>query len=141
MNLNDFIGKNIMSAMEAIKLLTPIVEYSKIEDDEFVKAPELGFYIQSKNGSGFVSGYRIYIEGCKPYYPINNQLMGEYKNIKYLADLVDRFGNPVKNIPSIKIPGIDKTLPGKKFINGNMSILAHYHDDQSISYVSVKVES
>lgn len=138
MDLSKFIGKPIMYALEKIKLMSHIVEYSKVEGDEFVKAPELGFYLQSKDGTGIVSAYRIYLELSPPYYPASEKIKGNYSTLVTVGDAINFFGQPIKDIPSIKIPGGGVTLPGKKFIYKNINIFVHYKKDNSLSYIHVK---
>lgn len=44
MDLNKFLGEPIIPTLNSLKSEFPIVEYSKVEDDEFVKLPEQGFF-------------------------------------------------------------------------------------------------
>src|SRR5690606_20320860 len=124
--------------LENIKSISPVVEYSKVGDDEFVKVPELGCYVQSKGGAGISSAYRIYYEHSHPYFPASEDMKGDYSKLKKIDDAERLFGKSIKDIPSIKIPGGDRTLPGKKFIDKNLNILAHYNQDETISYIHVR---
>lgn len=51
-------------------------------------------------------------------------------------------GQPSKAIPSIKIPGIEPTLPGFKFIDvgANLIVYAHYDNSGDLVYIHVEQE-
>ena len=67
MNLNNYFNKHILEVLQDFKKIYPIVEFSHIEDDEFLKVPEEGFYLQASNGSNLISSYRIYIHPIDGY--------------------------------------------------------------------------
>ena len=62
MDLNKFFDEPVIATLSSLKSEFPIVEYSKVEDDEFIKFPEQGFYLQSTNNTSVISQYRIYIK-------------------------------------------------------------------------------
>lgn len=139
MELSDFFGKSIMSVLEQIKLMSPVVEYSKIESDEFVKAPELGFYLHAPDGDGVVAAYRIFFSKYDEYFPADNKIKSEYKNFKSTSDFSAAYGNPLKTIRSIKIPGREPTLPGEMYKSESRTMFVyHYPNDNEIIYVHVE---
>ncbi|QPG04612.1 hypothetical protein IT774_10235 [Salinimonas marina] len=140
MGIRNYLGVNIMAALGKLKNKIAMLEYVKIDSDEFLKAPESGFYLQSKDSSGVISGCRIFIKEDEPYLPASENLKGEYKNFRTLNDLEKKYGPAIKDIPSVKIPGVKPTLPGKKFEDGDVAILAHYSADKELVFIHLKMK-
>lgn len=139
MDLSVFLGQPISDALESVKKLTGIVEYSKVEGDEFVKAPEMGFYLQSKDGVGVVSAYRIYMDSCDPYFSAPDEVKGEFQGCDDVFDVEKILGQPVRNIPSVKIPGGNNTLRGKMYSWRNFRVMAHFDDGDNLVYLHFKM--
>lgn len=140
MDLNNFLGKSIISTLSILKSEFPIVEYSKIEDDEFIKLPEQGFYLQSKKNRSIISDYRIYIQPSEQYFRLAQNISNKYSNISNIEELQKLLGQPSKAIPSIKIPGIEPTLPGFKFldVDANLIVSAYYNTSDDIVHIHIK---
>lgn len=126
MNPDKLLGLTILEALEKIKTITPVVEYSKIEDEEFINANELGFYLQS-SGEGVVSSFRMFLEPHDGYFPIASEYQGDFKGIETLMELERYLGAPLQDIRSVAIPGVPPTLPGKLFIYKDKKVFAHYY--------------
>lgn len=140
MDLNKFFGESIIATLSRLKSEFPIVEYSKIEDDEFIKFPEQGFYLHSTDNTSVISQYRIYIKNSEEYFELAKNINSKYRNAFSLEELQKVLGQPTSSIPSIKIPGIEPTLPGFKFfdVDANLIVYAHYDNSGDLVYIHVK---
>ena len=140
MDLNKFLGEPIIPTLSSLKAEFPIVEYSKVEDDEFIKLPEQGFFLQSTDNTSLISMYRVYIQQSEEYYKLGEGINSKYSDASSLEELQKLLGQPVNSIPSIKIPGIAPTLPGFKFldVDDNLIIYAHYDTSGDIVYIHVE---
>jgi len=138
MSPNDYIGRPILDLLTYFKSLAPLVEYTKIEDDEFLKLPELGVYFQA-GSNGTVLAYRVYHQSVGEYYPASPETRNACFGIQSLDDAVRLFGPPIRVIPSVSIPGVAATSPGQMFNAGNNRVVSVYHDADSIRYVQVKI--
>ena len=140
MDLNKCLGESIIDTLSSLKSEFPIVEYSKVEDDEFIKFPEQGFFLHATNNTSVISQYRIYIKNSEEYFELAENINSKYRNASSLEELQKILGQPARAIPSIKIPGIEPTLPGFKFfdVDANRIVYAHYDNSGDIVYIHVE---
>jgi hypothetical protein len=136
MDLASFLDKRVDSALKEVKLIADIVDYSKIEDDEFIQAPELGFYLESIGGEK-ITGYRVYVRHYRQYFPAKSELKGFLNKIDKVQDAFDFLGEPIRSIRSLNIPSLPPTLPGIEF-SFEDKIVSIYHDKDEIYYMNVK---
>ncbi|EGH42528.1 hypothetical protein ALQ93_200231 [Pseudomonas syringae pv. pisi] len=59
MNPDMQLNRKVEEVFLEYKNIFPIVEYSKVEGDQFLKIPESGIYFQSSD-DGFIEAYRVY---------------------------------------------------------------------------------
>ncbi|BBN63833.1 hypothetical protein AL064_21075 [Pseudomonas syringae pv. syringae] len=133
------LNRKIEEVFLELKSIFPIVEYSKVEDDQFLKIPESGIYFQSSD-DGFIEAYRVYCVRFDGYFPADPELKGKYFNINSGADALRELGEPLRNIPSIRIPGIAPTSPGYQFI-ADVGFVSFYYDPDTdiIRFFHVRV--
>ncbi len=132
------LGASILDILTQVRENGGVVDYSKIETDEFLKFPEDGFYLHAKNGAGNVSDCRIYFESIDNYFPAKLSTRGEFSDLSTLEDFVSKLGAPMREIKSVRIPGAEPTLPGKAFQYGDKKIVAYTADGVSVSYIHIK---
>ncbi len=137
MDINNLLGKSIITTLSDLKTKFAIVEYSKIEDDEFIKLPEEGCFFQAINNTSIISSYRIYIQSSDGYFSLSENFRSKYENISSIDEMKKLLGNSICSIPSIQIPGIDPTLPGEQFLDSNLNVFAHYDNTGSLVYVHI----
>ncbi len=138
MDLKRYLGKAIGLALDDLRDASDIVEYAKVERDEFVKLPELGFYLHATDGLSIVSGYRVYLEAVDDYWQASKEIRGEFGDIVTIDDLNRKLGKPIREVPSIRIPGRPQTLRGYWYAYCDVQVAAHYHADGRVSYIQVK---
>ena len=138
MDLNKFLGEPIIPTLSSLKAEFPIVEYSKVEGDEFIKLPEQGFYLHAPNDKSIITGYRLYLEPYGEYFSLDSNVVSKYRYIETVNDMINLIGQPVKANPTIKIPGMEKTLPGYLFIDSNLKVTVYYNVQNKVQYINVK---
>lgn len=138
MDLINCLGVNLEDEFRKLKSKEPVIEYIKIEEDEFVKLPEKGFYLHSSDGSGIVTGLRVFFEACDGYAPASNELRGKYANIKTFDDLERFLGPCKKEIRVFEIPGTKPTLPGKLYRDNDIKVTGYSADGRNIAYLHIK---
>lgn len=140
MDLNKFFGEPVMATLSSLKPEFSIVEYSKVEDDEFIKFPEQGFYLQSTNNTSVISQYRIYIKNSEEYFELAANVNSKYSDASSIEELQQLLCQPTNAIGSIRIPGIEPTLPGFKFfdVDANLTVYAHYDASGDLVYIHVE---
>lgn len=136
MEPTSFFGEKIVSALTEIRKAEEMVEYDKVEGDEFVKLPEKGFYLHSKNGTGIIFDCRIYLVAMDDYFAATDFVRGKFATVNTISDVEAMIGPCVSEIRSIKIPTRPATLPGKLFSDGN-HILKFFFDDDGIKYFHI----
>ncbi|QEM80901.1 hypothetical protein [Halomonas binhaiensis] len=134
----DLFEKDIMEILSELRESGGVVEYSQVEGDEFLKFPENGFYLHSKNGTGKISDCRIYFEGRDEYFPAKISTRGEFGELSTLDDFEAKLGSPIKEVRAVKIPGASPTLPGKVFEYDGKKITVYSSDGSSVSYIHIK---
>lgn len=137
MDLDDFFGKPILKVLEKFTKQYPVVDYSKVETDEFLKVAEQGFYLQAQNGNGVISSYRIYLKSYDNYYPADESIKTSYTNFQTVEKVKNKFGSDSSQIPSITIPGLNPTLPGIKYRYKDLE-LSFYYESNSVVYIHVE---
>lgn len=140
MNLNKFLGKPIIATLSSLKSEFSIVEYSKVEGDEFIKLPEQGFYLQSRNNASIISDYRLYIQPSEQYFELAQNISDKYRDVLNIEELQKMLGQPSRTIASLKISGTKPTLPGFKFldVDANLIISAYYDVSGNVVYIHIK---
>lgn len=134
----NFFGKDIMEALSELRAEGGVVEYSQIEGDEFLKFPESGFYVHSKNGTGKIFDCRIYFEGRDEYFPAKISTRGEFGELSTFGDFEAKFGSPVREVRAVKIAGAASTLPGKVFEYNGKKVTVYSSDGDLVAYIHVK---
>lgn len=140
MELNNYIGRKIIDVLQEIRASSRLILYEKTEGNEFVELPEDGIYFQSKNDTGIVSGFRIFLMNYEKYLSAKDNIKGRYSNLFVLEDFERRFGSPIRDIKAIKIPGSEPTFPGKAFVDNERLITAYYADNLSVAFIHIKLK-
>ncbi|MET3456144.1 hypothetical protein [Pseudomonas kilonensis] len=83
MNPNDYVGRPVIDLLAELKDVLPLVEYTKVECDEFLKLPECGVYFQAGN-EGVVVAYRVYYQAVGEFIPL---LLKQRKHVLGLRPL------------------------------------------------------
>lgn len=137
MDPTSFFGQNILAVLGKLRSAEEIVDYSKVEGDEFLKLPERGFYLHSKNGNGVIFDCRIYFVGDEEYFLSRDSVRGKFASISNISDLENMLGACVREIKSVRIPTRPPTLPGKEFVDGINTVKAFMADGENISYIHI----
>lgn len=137
MDLTNYLGKNIFETLSVIRQ-EHMVDYNKIEGDEFIQLPECGYYLQSKNGTGIISDIRIFFEEYEGFFPSNPDCRGKYINVNKFSDIEILLGKHIKEIRSLKIPGMSPTLPGKQYVDGSLVVSAHAKNSDNVTFIHIK---
>ncbi|MDU9393743.1 hypothetical protein [Pseudomonas sp. zfem002] len=138
MNPNDYMGRPLLDLVAHFKRSIPLVEYSKIDDDEFLKLPEQGVYFQAGSDS-IVRAYRVYYQAVGEYFPADTETRYSCFGIVTVDDAVRLFGQPVRVIPSVRIPTRPPTNPGYLFDAGDERTVSVYHEADVIICIHVKL--
>lgn len=141
MDPTNFFGKNIVSVLEKLREEEDILEYSKIEGDEFIKLPEKGFYLHSKEGSGKIFDCRIYFYPYDGYFPSSNSVRGKFSEAVKLSHIEAILGEFVREIRSVKIPTRSPTLGGKEFRDNENIVTVFSEDGENITFLHVRAKS
>ncbi|MEJ1229233.1 hypothetical protein V9K90_25905 [Pseudomonas sp. CCNWLW56] len=129
-----------MILLADFKSVFTLVEYTSLEDNWFLKLPECGIYFQSDH-SGWVTAYRAYYQAVGEYFPASAETQKACFGIATIADAIARFGQPARDVPSIRIPGIAATSPGYEFLAEGVVVTVHYEvDSRLITHVHVNRE-
>lgn len=134
----DYFGQNMLNLLSDLRAKGGVVEYSQIERDEYLKFPDNGFYLHSKNGTGEVSDCRIYFEARDNYFPAQTSVRGKFEAFSTLEDFETGFGPAIRDVRAIQIPGAEPTLPGKIFEIDGQRVTAYSSDGNMVSYIHVK---
>ena len=137
--LTSLFGRNVLELLAEQREEGKIVEYSKIEGDEFVKCPEDGFFLHAKNGNGLITDCRIYFESRDGYFEAAVNTRGEFGELNTVEQFENKFGPPTKEISAIQIPGAEPTLPGKIFNHGDKRLTVYSDNGIDVSYIHLKV--
>ena len=141
MNPNDYVGRSLVDLLVELKNAFPLVEYTKIEDDEFLKLPECGVYFQA-GSEGHIVAYRVYYQAVGEYFPATVETKKACFWISTVEDSIALFGPPVRDVPSIRIPGVPSTSPGYEFLMDGRVVAVHYDaDSRLVKYIHVKKTS
>ncbi|MCQ3031995.1 hypothetical protein NLO88_15150 [Pseudomonas syringae] len=130
--------RNIECVLSEAKEKYSIIEYSKVEGDQFLKFPELGFYFQAAE-DGLITAFRIFFTDLDGYFPASMETRGDYADLKSVIDITKAMGEPLKEIPSIRIPSLAPTCPGLQYLRGDRFV-SFYYDERSgvIRFVHVR---
>ena len=128
MDLDQFLGKKIASALDFIKNKFDYVEYSKHEREEYINVMESGFFLYAKD-EGVIRSFRVYLVAVEGFSSSPEDLRLTYSSIKSLDDVVFLFGAPNANIRSINIPGVPPTFPGYLYFEKGYKIAFHYREE------------
>ena len=138
MDPTNFFGRDILEVLSQLRAQEEIVDYSKIEGDEFLKLPEKGFYLHSKNGDGKRFDCRIYFSPYEEYCSSESKARGQFAGFKKINELEMLLGRHTREIRSIKIPGRPVTLSGKEFHDDGRIVTAFAKDGENITYLHIK---
>lgn len=138
MNPNKYLDTPLIDALANFRKSVSMIDYTKIEEDEFLKLPECGVYFQAIN-DGMIVGYRVYYQTIGEYYPASAETKKACVDVETIEDSIAHFGTPVRDVPSIKIPGRPPTKPGCEFIVREQMVTVYYDtDSRFVSYIHVK---
>lgn len=138
MDPNKYLGCSILDVLGELRTAFPLVEYSKVEDDEFLKIPESGVYFHSKLG-GIIGAFRVYYSRCGDYYSASADVKKTCLPAVTVNDAFMLLGEPARSIPSVRIPGAAPTKPGYEFLKEGKVLTVYFEPDESIAYVHVKL--
>ena len=138
MDLTNYFGSNILEIFSVLRSNETVVDYRKIEGDEFLHVPESGYYLQSKNGTGQISDLRLFFEEHEGFFPSNDELRGKFSSIQSFSDLEKLLGKEARVIRAIKIPGASSTLPGKQYLDGEFVVTGYSKNREIITFVHIK---
>lgn len=128
MDPTQYFGQDILAVLQHFRTTEEICDYAKVDDDEFLKLEERGFYLHAKHGTGVICDCRIYFAPDEAYFPAAPEARGRFAAIARIADLDAMLGAPVREIRSLQIPGRPPTRPGREYRDGGLSVRA-YHDE------------
>lgn len=134
---DEYMGSDVIAALQKIKPFVDLIEYHKIEDDEFLKLPELGVSFHA-GGNSELSGFRLYLVGRDEFYAAKDSVVNKYLISRKIDDAVVELGEVFRDIPSIKIPGARPTLPGKAFVKNGCALTLYYDEHGEIVSVVVR---
>lgn len=137
MDPTDVFGEEIAAVLDRLRASEAVVDYAKVEGDEFLKLPERGFYLHARDGTGVVSDCRIYFVAADDYFPAGDEVRGRYRGIRAVADLENMLGPSVGEIRSVRIPTRPPTLPGREFVDGPLRVKAFFERPEEIRYIHV----
>jgi len=132
MEIFEYFDKDLDSVFASLKNNEDVINYEKIDQDDFVILPEKGFSLQSGPFLETVSDIRVYLLAKEDFFPIDRELLGDFKNVNTLADLHSLIGPKIMDIKSVNIPGLGPTLPGAKYLWGDISVSAYVNDGGEI---------
>jgi hypothetical protein len=92
-----------------------IVEYVKVEDDEFLKLPECGVYFHA-GSDGVIVACRVYYQASGEYFPADAETKTACADVETIEESIAKYGTPLRNVPSNRIPGKAPTSPGCEFL-------------------------
>jgi hypothetical protein len=134
---DEYMGCDVIVALQKIKPFVDLIEYHKIEDDEFLKLPELGISFHA-GGNSELSDFRVYLIGRDEFYAAKDSVVNKYLISRKIDDAVVELGEVFRDIPSIKIPGARPTLPGKAFVKNGCALSLYYDEHGGIVSVVVR---
>lgn len=137
MDPTSYLGKTILSVLNDLRESEEIIDYSKVDGDEFLKLQEKGYYLHSKNGDGIIFDCRIYLAACDEYFPSATTARGKFASVVSIADLEELLGPSKHEIKSIRIPTRPPTLSGKEFVDGDRIVKAFYESEGEIRYLHI----
>lgn len=138
MNPNDYLGELLIETLVSFRKSISMVDYAKVEDDEFLKLPEFGVYFQA-GSDGVIAAYRVYYQATDEYYHADSETKKECLDIATVDDSIDLLGQPARDVPSIRIPGRAPTSPGCDFLLKQKVITVHYDaESRFVTYVHVR---
>ena len=134
---DEYMGSDVIAALQKIKPFVDLIEYHKIEDDEFLKLPELGISFHA-GGNSELSDFRVYLVGRDEFYAAKDSVVNKYLISRKIDDAVVELGEVFRDIPSIKIPGARPTLPGRAFVKNGCALTLYYDEHGEIVSVVVR---
>lgn len=141
MNPSDYLGASLIDALMNFRRSIPIVDYAKVEEDEFLKLPECGVYFQA-GSDGIITAYRVYYQAADEFYRANSDTRRDCLDAETIDSLIDLLGQPARDVPSIRIPGRAPTRPGYEFLLEKKVISVHYDSESRfVTYVHVRNKS
>ena len=144
MDLEKYLSKNILDVLTQFRLKFDLVDYVKIEEEEFLKLTEEGFYLHAQNGDGKISGVRIYFLNFDDYLAADIKTLEHYKKIMTVKSALKQYGEPLRKIRSIRIPPLPATLPGLAFEDSSgENIISIYFqpDEDQVTYAHIKLKT
>ncbi|WNF47050.1 hypothetical protein RHP75_01025 [Pseudomonas sp. SG20056] len=132
---DDYLNGDIIAALKTLRSLIEIIEYQKIESDEFLKLPELGICFHADN-SGEISDIRIYLKEADGFFAAEDHIVNNYLLSRSIAEATIELGGIYKDIPSIRIPGMPNTHPARKFAI-NSKLYNIYYETESNEIISI----
>jgi len=129
-DFQKYFKTDIIETLTILKDKFDVVDFTKIDEDSFIKLPEEGFYFQAID-SNLITICRIYLMEYKSYLPASTESRGIFKNIHKKADLIQAFGKPIKAVRSVHIPGIEPTPRGDIFQSNTYSKITGYYSDDT----------
>ena len=133
---DEYMGSDVIAALQKLRPFVDLIEYHKIEDDEFLKLPELGISFRAR-GNSKLSEFRGYLVGRDDFYAAEDSVVNKYLKSRKIDDASVELGEVFRDIPSVKIPGARPKLPGRAFVK-NVCALSLYFDEHG-EIVSVVV--
>ncbi|QVN01881.1 hypothetical protein [Pseudomonas rhodesiae] len=138
MNPNKYLNVSLIDALAEFREDKSIVEYVKVEGDEFLKLPECGVYFQA-GSDGVIVAYRVYYQASDEYFPADDETKTACADVETIEESIAKYGTPLRNVPSIRIPGRAPTSPGCEFLVRGNTVTVHYDiDSKLVNYVHVR---
>lgn len=141
MNLDIFLKRNIVDVFIEIKSSFNVIEYSKVEETEFVVAKEYGFFLKSnREFKGDIDTYRIYLKEYDGYSKFIDDKSYVSHNYVNKDNLFSVLGEPLKIIPSINISkNRPATLLGWCYVKNEKRIIYNFNENDEIVYFTVSL--
>ncbi|WP_124434784.1 hypothetical protein [Pseudomonas sp. R11-23-07] len=138
MDPNEYLNASLIDVLAEFRRDISIVEYVKVEGEEFLKLPEYGVYFQA-GSDGVIVAYRVYYQASDEYFPADAETKTACADIETIEESIAKYGAPLRNVPSVRIPGRAPTSPGCEFLVRGNAVTVHYDfDSKLVDYVHVR---
>ena len=137
MNLDQYLGKPVKDVFDKLKGSDSSITLSKSDDVFFITSKKMGFYLDTEEGSESVCSYRIYLIPDEEFPNVNTDILGVFSGITTVADIEKIYGSPIREIPSLNIPGMPKIPGGKEYKYTNHCVLKTAEIDENIAYIHI----
>lgn len=140
MILDKYLGKNLDDVFSEMKQQRQTLDYAKVDESEYIKICELGFYLCSYVTKGQIDTYRIYLKNIDSYVP-HLEIFSPDEGLIFLDynSVLANLGDPDRVVRALKFPGVIATLPALEYVRGDKKIRYSFDENNEISYITVSI--